>query len=1659
MSFSPDSHPGTPREKSSQSSLLATFKSLTGSKPKHASATTLAASAASDSDSATGRSATSQFDDLVLSRLSSNQDVTPPISSSPMSLSIDRPVDGPAKSPELESLLRRLHKNNGSSTQRITAARQMASFLRNGAGADVIEVWTTARDMLDFEDDDDARDAIYDLFLACVKQKTLSPGLKRFFFSSIPRTRSQPAFSQRFNILSEITEHARNLADIEIGIMPLLVSLLDNCYEFRKQKKDKDQTISAERDLLCMFGFIVDALKYNAKIFSDPDLELLIKHLLNIWHSTSVPTHIKKTLETINALITYSHLPKSYFRRCIEALCGTFCNVSGLKADVWKVAHNLLNSHLESNTLNALTSIMKDNALEPESNSTIIRGAVQILREMIKSSDVEYVTPVNLPKYISAARQSLECNSTRLPNDILQLILELVASDDAPALLFNDKTWTNVSEILPLCAETSSSRPSGNFTLDAVRDDPITQATRDGNSLASNAIGTLQEIANRLIILANEVDRDQAQSIMKVLMKVVRQLDDSSTHAIVEHHAHEFLLYPSNKDWASHFEILLKSVTQDQACTAYIRKHSIQALRDAYLTAEALNCANIEDMLLKIVGSVSIERNLSVLEELCQTAVVAAVSTPSEKIFDSLLTHLMSVLSSPINASRPVSRAKKGFTPSMRTLSRELAHHVAVSLVKILIRSIRQCAWKSLKVYDCLLSIARSNQTPAEARVVALKALFRLRADVNHLLFLVSSTECEDVAAMLCRTTDTLIDSTLYVESPSIRPTRLEDQVARRINSSAGAPQKSTTNRVSYAANRSSGSPGNAHRPHAPLWLYPGPRGLPEEPPFYASHLLTVRKPDVTEEAGDLKPRSMLDIAAWLELLIGILQQPELEWEVYSYILVHLGGQLANHALFVDAIAQVSLLRSVVCDQLANRSFHEPPVYTNLKTSDVATCVYHVLTMLISYHHHFSKSEQDDMVKMFVNGIGTWDEQTTEICIHALSICCHELPMSLTKSLELALAQMSRISTQTQVTVHILEFLAGLARLPELFKNFREEEFKMVFGICSRYLQFVRDSRASSSQNPSRPAEVKSIGSQRDFPTLPGRAGPLSTLHDELPQYVYALAFHVMSFWFMSLKLQDRHKHIDWITRQLLYKDNVGGDIMEEQAHVTIDMMYRVAFSDRDETESIPEFTGERAEPTIVKSWLIGMSILTVETACKSGLSQMTRRRPSGTTHSVFAPRVIRKPRHQVSSSTSMIASVGEDDSIDMLPDHIVQQLYAPQTVLLQMTSVETPQALPDDDGTKRALNVFDRISPLDGHRVGIIYVGEAQCDEVSILSNVMGSADYTSFLENIGFLTELKGAPFNTQGLDREYDSDGKFTYGWRDRVTELVFHVTTMMPTNLEHDERCNNKKKHIGNDYVNIIFNNSGESFKMETFPSELNYVNIVITPEARASFVETRIEAETKTAAAVAKSPSKDPNTVNPYASLFYKVTVLTKPGIPPISPAFSTKIISGASLPAFVRLLALNASVFSQVWANRKAEGGSGELVSSWRSRLKEIQRLRTKHCPPDPPAPQVSRTSGPPASSSSEARGPPGSAGTTAFSGGRDSAIRTSYGFPSGLTHASGSSTRQSREPESVVFRRASHANIFSGNASSSDVTRISGFSSSTGNDAVERTSSAGSGN
>ena len=90
-------------------------------------------------------------------------------------------------------------------------------------------------------------------------------------------------------------------------------------------------------------------------------------------------------------------------------------------------------------------------------------------------------------------------------------------------------------------------------------------------------------------------------------------------------------------------------------------------------------------------------------------------------------------------------------------------------------------------------------------------------------------------------------------------------------------------------------------------------------------------------------------------------------------------------------------------------------------------------------------------------------------------------------------------------------------------------------------------------------------------------------------------------------------------------------------------------------------------------------------------------------------------------------------------------------------------------------------------------------------MRNQSGSVDYERFLVKLGKKIALNTHLGFLGGLKE--GSDGKETLYFADSQLEVIFHVVTMMPTD-EDDEQQISKKKHVGNDHVNIIWS---ENFK--------------------------------------------------------------------------------------------------------------------------------------------------------------------------------------------------------------------------------------------------------
>ena len=260
------------------------------------------------------------------------------------------------------------------------------------------------------------------------------------------------------------------------------------------------------------------------------------------------------------------------------------------------------------------------------------------------------------------------------------------------------------------------------------------------------------------------------------------------------------------------------------------------------------------------------------------------------------------------------------------------------------------------------------------------------------------------------------------------------------------------------------------------------------------------------------------------------------------------------------------------------------------------------------------------------------------------------------------------------------------------------------------------------------------------------------------------------------------------------------------------------------------------------------------------------------------------------------------------------------------------------------------------------------------------GSSEYTKFLTGLGSLVRLKNAKIYAGGLDLEMDLDGEYAYSHQDEITQMVFHVATMMP-NHAHDVNFDFKKRHIGNDWVTIVFNESGQDYDFGTISGQFNFMTLVVTPVSMASvtfteaasrinqhrsaaengepqastmngtdgaaagttgstFPSTSISTANNTTAAPMATAASTTGATQPFKNVWFKVLMLRRPDMPEIGPLATPKIISASELARFTRQMALHANIYAQVYFQHLQN--SVEYVSNWQERLRQIKRVKER---------------------------------------------------------------------------------------------------------------------
>ncbi|CAO3617793.1 unnamed protein product [Mucor hiemalis] len=130
-------------------------------------------------------------------------------------------------------------------------------------------------------------------------------------------------------------------------------------------------------------------------------------------------------------------------------------------------------------------------------------------------------------------------------------------------------------------------------------------------------------------------------------------------------------------------------------------------------------------------------------------------------------------------------------------------------------------------------------------------------------------------------------------------------------------------------------------------------------------------------------------------------------------------------------------------------------------------------------------------------------------------------------------------------------------------------------------------------------------------------------------------------------------------------------------------------------------------------------------------------------------------------------------------------------------------------------------------YKFGVLLVKEGQTKEEEWFSNE-SNPEFESFLDIIGKRVKLEGYTGWAAGLDTKSGDSGEYTYTnvWNENI--LAYHVSTLIPSR-PGDKQQIQRKRHIGNDIVCIVFVQGNQPFNPAAIKSQFLHVFIVVHGE--------------------------------------------------------------------------------------------------------------------------------------------------------------------------------------------------------------------------------------
>ncbi|XP_040888842.1 rap1 GTPase-activating protein 1 isoform X8 [Toxotes jaculatrix] len=145
-----------------------------------------------------------------------------------------------------------------------------------------------------------------------------------------------------------------------------------------------------------------------------------------------------------------------------------------------------------------------------------------------------------------------------------------------------------------------------------------------------------------------------------------------------------------------------------------------------------------------------------------------------------------------------------------------------------------------------------------------------------------------------------------------------------------------------------------------------------------------------------------------------------------------------------------------------------------------------------------------------------------------------------------------------------------------------------------------------------------------------------------------------------------------------------------------------------------------------------------------------------------------------------------------------------------------------------RLIVTFDEHVISNNFKFGVIYQKFGQTTEEELFGNMEESPAFVEFLEFLGHKIELHDFKGFRGGLDVTHGQTGTESVYTSFHNKEIMFHVSTKLPY-TEGDSQQLQRKRHIGNDIVAIVFQEENTPFVPDMIQSNFLHAYVVVQVE--------------------------------------------------------------------------------------------------------------------------------------------------------------------------------------------------------------------------------------